>query len=102
MRLAACSALLWLLISLALSCAAPPLHKPRLSKPEPVQNDARPKRCAHRTWAEERGVATLATGVTFNAVMVWPAEQLDLYVADLEREVEAYRRAPWCGGQHGR
>lgn len=58
---------------------------------------ARPKRSPHRTWAEERGTAQLANGVTFNAVMVWPAEQQDRYIADLEREVEAYRAAPWGG-----
>lgn len=54
---------------------------------------SRPKKARQRIWNEQQGIATLANGATYNAVMIWPAESHDGYYADLEREVEAYRSA---------
>jgi hypothetical protein len=92
LRAALLLALVW-----AAGCGAP-AERPSPSPPRPRQIEARPKRCRAYTYFEQQGVAQLVTGATCNAVMIWPAEMHDAYIADLEREVEAYRRAPW-GGQ---
>jgi hypothetical protein len=98
-RPAACIALLLSIFGLSCALPAKPVTKPQSPLP-PYQTDARPKRARAYTYFEQQGIAQLVTGATCNAVMIWPAEQHDKYLADLEREVEAYRRAPWCGRRH--